>query len=254
MPWPWPGRVSGRPAASCRVWKYSRPDGGFLPWFPERPEGSSRPLSISSLVAFAISSSRKRLTCRTFRADSERPFLPASSSSRTPIGRKMSCSSKRKIAAGSCIRTFVSSTNARRAPLAVRDLIMPASKRARRFEDLRRVAGDADPAPFIAHDAPGVDEESAAFDAHHFPAVHVLLLPDAELRRDRVVLVRAELERELHLFAEAAVRLEGVARDTEDRGAGAAEGRREIAEVRPLQRAAGRVVTGIEIDDQRAVA
>ena len=78
-------RAGPRPAA----WSGSRagPLGGFLPWFPERPVGSSSPLSISSLVAFAISSSRNRLTCRTLRADSDRPFLPASSSSSTPMGR-----------------------------------------------------------------------------------------------------------------------------------------------------------------------
>jgi hypothetical protein len=87
MPCPCPGSVSGSPAARRRVWKNSRPVGGFLPWLPERPDGSSSPLSICSFVAFAMSSSRNRLTWRTFRADSESPFLPASSSSSTPIGR-----------------------------------------------------------------------------------------------------------------------------------------------------------------------
>ena len=58
----------------------------------------------------AISSSRNRLTWRTLRAGSDRPFLPASSSSSTVIGMKMSCSAKRKIAVGSCIKTFVSRT------------------------------------------------------------------------------------------------------------------------------------------------
>ena len=97
------GRTGGRSAASCRDCRIGRT--------AARGRGRS-----ASLVAFAISSSRKRLTWRTLRADSDRPFLPASSSSSTPIGRKMSCSSKRNMAAGSCISTFVSSTNARRAP------------------------------------------------------------------------------------------------------------------------------------------
>src|ERR1700756_3152459 len=59
-------------------------------------------------------SSRKRLTWRTLREASESPFLCASSSSSTTIGRYTSCSSKRKIAVGSCINTLVSSTNNRR--------------------------------------------------------------------------------------------------------------------------------------------
>ncbi len=111
---PWPGSVSGNPAASWRVWKNSRPRGGFLPPFGPFAVGSSRPRSICCLLAPAISSSRKRLTWRTLRAASDRPFLPASSSSSTVIGMKMSCSSNRKIAVGSCISTLVSRTNMRR--------------------------------------------------------------------------------------------------------------------------------------------
>ena len=73
-PAPWSGRTGGRStAASCRRSRTS-------------PAGSSRPRSICPLVAFAISSSRKRLTWRTLRAASDRPFLPASSSSSTIIG------------------------------------------------------------------------------------------------------------------------------------------------------------------------
>ena len=49
--------------------------------------GSGRPLSIWSLVASRIRSSRKRLTWRTLREASDRPFLLASSSSSTTMGR-----------------------------------------------------------------------------------------------------------------------------------------------------------------------
>ena len=54
--------------------------------------------------------SSERLAWRAFRATSVVPFLWPSSSSRTTIGRKMSCSSKRNSDVGSCIRTLVSRT------------------------------------------------------------------------------------------------------------------------------------------------
>src|SRR4030095_6319810 len=105
----------------------------------------------------------------------------------------MSCSAKPSTAAGSCISTLVSSTNARRAPFAGRFFSI-GSEFSRSFEHLGRVPLDPDLAPLAAHRAPGVDQEGAALDAHHLASVHVLLPPDAELRGDRVVLVGAELE------------------------------------------------------------
>src|SRR5688572_25016814 len=108
----------------------------------------------------------------------------------------MSCSSKRNTAAGSCISTFVSRTNARRAPFAGRFFI--ASELPGRGENFPGVPLDAHFAPFAADRALRVNQEGAALDAHHLASVHVLLPPCAEHRGDRVVLVRAEIERELH--------------------------------------------------------
>src|SRR5215510_7609502 len=121
----------------------------------------------------------------------------------------MSCSSKRNTAAGSCISTLVSSTNARRAPLTGRFFSI-GSGFSRGFEHLGRVPLDPHLAPLAAQRARGIDQEGAALDAHHLAAVHVLLLPDAELRGDRVVLVGPELEGELHLILELTVRLQRV--------------------------------------------
>src|SRR5687768_1378005 len=164
----------------------------------------------------------------------------------------MSCSSKRNTAAGSCISTFVSSTNARRAPLAGRFFI--ASELPGRGQNFPGVPLDADLAPFAADRALRVDQERAALDAHHLAPVHVLLPPCSEQRGDRVVLVRAELERELHLVLELAVRLESVRRNAEYPRAGAPEGGREVAEVAALERAARRVVARVEVDDEVHVA
>ena len=162
------GRRGGLMAASCRDCRSGRP--------AARGRGRS-----ASLVAFAISSSRKRLTWRTLRAASERPFLPASSSSSTIIGMKMSCSSKRNTAAGSCISTFVSSTNTRRAARSFGRLPCLLQRCGVRVRAPRRALPAHGPppdlAPFVPQTPRGVDQERAALDAHELASVHVLLLP-----------------------------------------------------------------------------
>src|SRR6185503_17379923 len=189
---PCPGKVTGKPPLSALVWKNSRPLEGFFlpPPFVNFAAGSSRPRSICALVALAINSSRKRLTWRTLRAASDKPFLPASSSSSTIIGMKMSCSSKRKIAVGSCINTLVSSTKIRRwcrSREVVRPRLVSGSsplgmtlERLRCFEHCVRVAGDFHLAPLLPQHAAAVDQERAALDSHVLATVHALLLPDVE--------------------------------------------------------------------------
>ncbi len=88
------GVVGAVPGQACRadhrtstlVWKNSRPAIAFFWPLMYLLVGSSMPASIADLSTPTISSSRKRLTCRTLRAASDRPFLPASSSSSTIIG------------------------------------------------------------------------------------------------------------------------------------------------------------------------
>src|SRR5688572_14930698 len=160
----------------------------------------------------------------------------------------MSCSSKRKTAAGSCMSTLVSSTNARRAPFAGRFFDI-GSEFPRRGENFGGMSRHAHLAPLAAERATGIDEESASLYAHHLLSVHVLLLPHPKQHGDRMILVRTELERELHLVPEAAVGLERVRRDAEDPGARAPECACEVAEVAAFQRAAGRVVARVEVDD-----
>ena len=65
----------------------------------------------------------------------------------------MSCSSKRNTAAGSCISTFVSRTNARRAPFAGRFFSI-ASEFPRSLQDLGGVPLDPHLAPLAADRAP----------------------------------------------------------------------------------------------------
>src|SRR5215831_9986473 len=133
-------------------------------------------------------SSRKRLTWRTVREASDSPFLCASSSSSTTIGRYTSCSSKRKIAVGSCISTLVSSTNSRRPSRGrvhsrgsvVVPVEGPESERLRRFKNFLRVAGHLHLAPLTPQHACGVDQKCTALDSQILPAIKTLLLDDIE--------------------------------------------------------------------------
>src|SRR5580658_1700911 len=183
---PWPGRPSGSTLESCRVWKNSRPVEGFLPWLPEYSLGSCSPRSICSLVTSRIMSSRKRLTWRTLREASDRPFLCASSSSSTTIGRYTSCSSKRKMAVGSCMSTLVSSMN-RRLPVRDRPFISrdspeaavgPGSETLRCFKHFLRVTGDLHLAPFLPHPSGAIQQEGATFHPQVLSAVQAFLFDD----------------------------------------------------------------------------
>src|SRR5688500_7481954 len=148
-------------------------------------------------------SSRKRLTWRTLRDASERPFLWASSSSSTTIGRYTSCSSKRKIAVGSCMSTFVSITKRRRwvagratarsSPAEV-PTALPESERLRRFKYFLRVTVHFHFPPLAPQHSAAVDEKRAAHDAEHFATIHVLFVYDVEQPAQILFLIGQELE------------------------------------------------------------
>src|SRR5579871_742682 len=248
---PWPGSV-GRSESRTLVWKNSRPLGvresGCAPFFAV---GSLRPRSISSLAAPCISSSRNRLTWRTLRADSERPFLPASSSSSTIIGMYTSCSSKRKIAVGSCIRTFVSSTKIERRARVARVIgSRSPSQGPGGGENLVGVSRDLDLAPLGAQHAAGVDQERAALNAHVLAAVHALFLVDLEQLADRAIGVGQQFERKPILRLELFVRGDAVRRDADDGHLCPAELGVQVPEGLALLRAAGRVVLRVEVQHQ----
>src|SRR5258705_1382933 len=114
------------------------------------------------------------------------------------------------------------------------------------------MAGYLHLAPLLAQHARGVDEESAAFDAHELAAVQALLADDVEQLADAAPGIAQEVERKLHLGAELVMRLDAVGRDAEDERAGLAKGGREIAEVFTLARAARRVVARVEIENELA--
>ena len=116
------------------------------------------------------------------------------------------------------------------------------------------MARHLDTAPFAREHPFFVDHEGAALDAADFLPVHVLHLHDTELPADRLVGVRQQLERELHLRLEALVRPQRVARDAVDVGAGLLEVLEGVAEVGALLGAAGGVVAGVEVQDQLASA
>src|SRR5262252_9077563 len=137
-------------------------------------------------------SSRKRLTWRTLREDSDRPFLWASSSSSTTIGRYTSCSSKRKMAVGSCISTLVSSTNRRRPlrdlPFTSRDspeaAVGPGSLTLRCFKDFLRVTRNSYLASLPLQAPRSIAQKGAALYPQVFSAVKAFLLDDVEQLAD----------------------------------------------------------------------
>src|SRR5215471_10375007 len=163
-------------------------------------------------------SSRNRLTWRTLRDCSERPFLWASSSSSTTIGRNTSCSSKRNIAVGSCMSTFVSSTKSRRcawlfagsrSPLAAPE--GEGSERLRRFKNFLHVAGHSHAAPFALQYALSIDQKCAAIDTHVLAPVEGLFPDDVEQPAHFLVFVRQQVERQFFLLTKLVVRFKRIA-------------------------------------------
>jgi hypothetical protein len=116
------------------------------------------------------------------------------------------------------------------------------------------VARHFHPAPFAHHSSPLVEDERAALDAADLSPVQVLVLHDAEGVARLLIRVGKELERKLVLGLEAFVRLEGIARDAVDVDPGTPELLVELTEVAALRGAAGRVVLGVEVEDQPLAA
>src|SRR5689334_7479650 len=117
----------------------------------------------------------------------------------------MSCSSKRNRLVGSCISTLVSRTNSLVVTSALWRLAFiewgrslevgwGRSERLGGCEHFGRVAGHLDAAPFAAHRALVVDQESAALDAPYLLAVQVLHLDDGEQAAGGLVGVHQQLE------------------------------------------------------------
>src|SRR5438034_7278625 len=128
------------------------------------------------------------------------------------------------------------------------------SQRGYGRQDFLGVAWHLDPSPLSYKSAVGVDQKGRSLDSPDLSAVHVLHLDHAELLAKLLVLVGDELEGKLHLGLEVLVRLQAVARNADDQRAGFLEFLVQVAELRALHRAPGRVVLGIEIKDYRPAA
>src|SRR5690625_2256087 len=169
----------------------------------------------SRLSAWSISSPMKRLTWRTLRDTSDRPFLARSSSSSTIMGKKMLCSAKRNSAVGSCISTLVSRMYRRgRSAMggAPGDVLGQSGQLAHGLEHVFDVAGHAHLAPFTHQPAVFVEQEGAALYAAHLAAEHVFVLHDAKLVAKNFIWVGNERERKVVLFGKALVAFERIAR------------------------------------------
>src|ERR1700722_17776229 len=121
---------------------------------------------------------------------------------------------------GSCMSTFVSSTNNR---WPSRGLVFmsrgsldaaapgPGSERLRRFKYFLRVTRDFHLAPLLSEHALTVQEEGAALDAKIFLTVKTLLFDDIEEFTELLVRVAQQRKRQLLLLRELRVRRYAVA-------------------------------------------
>src|ERR1700744_1998277 len=112
---------------------------------------------------------------------------------------------------GSCMSTFVSSTNSRRPSRG-----RPGSERLRCFKYFLRVARNFHLAPLAPQDASVIQQKRAALDAQVLLTVETLLLDDIEQLAGFFFCVGKEGEREVLLLHELVVRLHAVARDTDN--------------------------------------
>ena len=99
-----------------------------------------------------------------------------------------------------------------------------------------------------------VDDERAAHDAQALPAVEGLFAPRAIPFRDRMVGVAQQRERQRMFRAKGRMALRIVATDTEHDRAVPGELRHGVAKATGLAGAAGGIVLGVEIEDDRLAA
>src|SRR3954464_12550181 len=131
------------------------------------------------------------------------------------MGRNTSCSSKRNIAVGSCMSTFVSSTKSRRCAWLFAGSRSPfaapegeGSERLRRFKNFLHVAGHLHAAPFALKYALSIDQKSTAIDTHVLAPVEGLFTDDVEQPANLLVFVRQQLERQVFPGPKLIVRFE----------------------------------------------
>src|SRR5690606_12187698 len=113
----------------------------------------------------------------------------------------MSCSSKRKMAAGSCINAFVSSTYTRLSGACSVEV-------EEGVEDFLGMACNLHLAPFAAQYTITIDQERAAVDAHVLAAVQALLADHVELPAQLLFRIAEQVKGQRLLVAEFLVRLQ----------------------------------------------
>ena len=121
-------------------------------------------------------------------------------------------------------------------------------------EDFVRVTFDFDIGKDGLDGAVLADDEGGARDAHVFAAHELLLLPDAVLLGNRVVVVGQEWEHQVELLLKLLVGFDGVRTDAQDLGAVFVEEVSQIAEGAGFLGAAGRVVPRVEVEHHGLLA
>jgi hypothetical protein len=106
----------------------------------------------------------------------------------------------------------------------------------------------------VRHPSLLVDDEGGALDAADLSPVQELVLDDAEGVARLLVRVGQQLEWKFLLRLERLVRLQRIARDAVYVDPGAPEVPVQVAEIATLRGAAGRVVLGVEVENQSLAA
>lgn len=93
------------------------------------------------------------------------------------------------------------------------------------------------------------DDKCGAGDAHHFPAVHILFLYNAELLGDLLIGIGEEGKRQIELILKLLLGFGSIGRDAKQHDAGFLNLFVGIAKGAGFDSASGRVSAGIEIED-----
>src|ERR1700722_17884217 len=117
------------------------------------------------------------------------------------------------------------------------------------LQDLGGVPAGLDIPPLALDGAVRSDQQGGASHTHVGPPHELLLDPEALRLDEHLVGVADERNTEPALVDEALMLLEGVGRDAVHGDSGVGECRCQTRELLPLERATGRVVLGIEVED-----
>ena len=103
--------------------------------------------------------------------------------------------------------------------------------------------------PFFLKFSGSVDEEGASFDSKHFPAIHIFFFDHLEQVADLFVGIREQVKREAEFISEFFVGSDCISRQSEHNRVSSLEFQMLRFEVTALVRAAGGIISRVEVKD-----